>query len=60
MPEIIDAKGNWILSHNLCVHCGRPSWDHFPDGVVATQYRCGYCGHAQNEPIEEDRREAIA
>jgi len=60
LPEIIDAAGNWILSHAVCVHCGRPSWDHFAHGVVVTRYRCAYCGHAQNERVEEDAREATA
>lgn len=52
MTEVIDAMGRWILSHAICTWCGRPSWDHFPEGVVSDRYRCGYCGRRQNEPIE--------
>lgn len=50
MTEVIDAQGRWILSHAVCKHCGRPSWDHFPEGVVGDRYRCAYCGRAQLEP----------
>lgn len=49
MTEVIDAMGRWILSHATCRFCGRPSWDHFPEGVVADRYRCAYCGRTQSE-----------
>jgi tRNA-binding EMAP/Myf-like protein len=49
MTEVIDAQGRWILSHAICRYCDRPSWDHFPEGVVADRYRCGYCGRVQSE-----------
>jgi hypothetical protein len=49
LSEVIDAAGRWILSHAICRHCGRPSWDHFPEGVVCDRYRCGHCGRKQNE-----------
>src|SRR5438270_13611267 len=51
--ESIDPKGNWILCHAICRWCGRPSWDHFPEGVVAGRYRCAYCGRTQVEPDDE-------
>jgi ribosomal protein L37E len=53
--ESIDPKGNWILCHAVCRWCGRPSWDHFPEGVVAGRYRCAYCGRTQAEPDDERR-----
>ena len=52
MTEVIDAAGRWILSHAICKWCDRPSWDHFPEGVVRDRYRCGFCGRKQDEPFE--------
>jgi len=54
MTEQIDAQGRWILSHAVCRHCGRPSWDHYPEGVVADRYRCAYCGLPQNMVPERE------
>jgi len=52
LPEVIDARGRWILTHAICRHCGRPSWDHYPEGVVADRYRCAYCGRSQLEILD--------
>lgn len=56
MTEVIDAMGRWIFSHALCIWCGRPSWDQYPEGVVADRYRCPYCHRKQNE-IDDAREE---
>lgn len=47
----VDERGRVIFEHATCRHCGRPSWDHFPDGVVADGYRCAYCGRKQSEAL---------
>jgi hypothetical protein len=56
VSETIDATGRVILSHAICVHCGRPSWDHYPEGVVEAGYRCAFCGQSQADPVIEDHR----
>jgi len=49
MTEVIDRAGNWILTDELCLACGAPSWDLNPGGVVKDRWTCR-CGH-RHQPV---------
>jgi len=50
--DVVDAEGRWILTNELCEGCGSPSWDDYPNGVVANRWTCQRCGHQHMPSID--------
>jgi ribosomal protein S27AE len=53
----VDSTGRIVLTEELCRHCGAPSREMHPAGVVAGKWHCTRCDKTQAEIVSNHLEE---